>query len=267
MYSSSMTYAVRNRQSRVLKLLLIFLALSSLQIFLSSCATTAPKEPSSSREASNKTTLSNEQLEQRIVELESRMAAFNEKLNLMGGAPSVSNTTADHLPNLPQPPLTSSLPTQVVKTPIASQKLSTATQISQSEPVDRYREAKILFDSKKYSDANFEFNDFIKNYPQHPLASMAQYYIGQSYYEQKEYLLAEEEWEKGLKNYPQSQAVPDYHEGLLRVSKMKPALSTQKPQATTGPTSVTSENLLKQEELPTPQIKSSEDQPAPSSTP
>ena len=33
---------------------------------------------------------------------------------------------------------------------------------------DRFREAKILFDSKKYSDAVLEFSDFVKNEPGMP---------------------------------------------------------------------------------------------------
>lgn len=88
----------------------------------------------------------------------------------------------------------------------------------QNEVTDRYREAKILFDSKRYADANMEFSEFLKAFPQHPYASMAQFYVGQCYFEQKEYTLAEEEWNKGLLNYPQSQAVVDYYLGIKRIA-------------------------------------------------
>lgn len=152
--------------------------------------------------------LTTEQLQQRVMDLEMRITALNDKLNLLSNGGS----------SAPAPKVIQELPTEVVKTPVASARNTGPTQIQLTEITDQYREAKILFDSKRFADSNLEFSEFVKNNPSHPLASMAQFYVGQSYFEQKEYKLAEEEWNRGMIAYSKSQAVRDYLEGLKKVA-------------------------------------------------
>jgi len=162
-------------------------------------------------------------LQDRVQDLEVRLSALNDKINLENGAPNSSSTTK--------------LPTEVVepspahgkivpdKHPERKAKSSTAEVIdlhedtaSSTETVDRFREAKILYDSKRYSDSVLEFSEFVKNEPDHPLAAGAQYYVGMSYFKQNEYKLAEEELSRGLLSYGHSSYVPDTLLALSQVS-------------------------------------------------
>ena len=167
-------------------------------------------------------------LQEKIQDLEVRLSALNDKINLENGFSS-SNTTAPGAPNSEMP-----LPTAVVEAPaahgkvipkVASVKKAKASDapteaFSHSEAIDRFREAKILFDSKRYSDAVLEFSEFVKNEPEHPLAPAAQYFVGMSYINQKEYKLGEEELSRGLLAYSHSSYIPDTLVGLAEVSEL-----------------------------------------------
>jgi TolA-binding protein len=159
-------------------------------------------------------------LQDRVQDLEVRLSAMNDKINLENGsgAPSALN-----------------LPTEAVEAPAAHAKVVPAKRPerksktvfagveeksnSSSEAVDRFREAKILFDSKRYSDSMLEFSEFVKNEPDHPLAAAAQYFVGMSYLKQNEYKLAEEELSRGLISYAHSSYIPDTLLALSQVSQ------------------------------------------------
>jgi TolA-binding protein len=117
-----------------------------------------------------------------------------------------------------------SLPTEVVSAPAAETKATPVAKVrakpafASNESVDRFREAKILFDSKRYPDAVLEFSDFVKNEPDHALAPAAQYYLGVSYLKQGEYKLAEEEFSRGMLAYPHSGHIPDTLLAMIEVS-------------------------------------------------
>jgi TolA-binding protein len=168
-------------------------------------------------------------LQDRVQDLEVRLSAMNDKINLENGAPNSSATTK--------------LPTEVVEVPAAHGKVIPGKKVEKktkpetaeiasesedrtnsSEVIDRFREAKILYDSKRYSDSVLEFSEFVKNEPEHPLAAGAQYYVGMSYFKQNEYKLAEEELSRGLLSYGRSSYVPDT---LLALSQVSASL--QKP--------------------------------------
>ena len=147
-----------------------------------------------------------QKLQEKIQDLETRLSALNDKINLEDGAKTEAES------NVP-------LQTKDVQAPSAHAKVIPTEKTSvQNEAVDRYREAKILYDSKRYSDAIVEFAEFLKNQPEHVLAPAAQYFMGMSYAEQKEYKLAEEELSRGLLSYPHSDYVPDTLLALARVS-------------------------------------------------
>ncbi len=181
-------------------------------------------------------------LQEKIQDLETRLGALNDKINLENGVANSSSTSAaSNTPSSSTPPphakteilneevdvppahakviphVTSEKKTKVIK-------LSGNDAASRSEAIDRFREAKILYDSKRFSDAVLEFSEFVKNEPEHPLASAAQYYVGMSYFNQKEYKLAEEEFSRGLLSYPHSSYTPDT---LLALSKVSISLKKQ----------------------------------------
>jgi len=61
----------------------------------------------------------------------------------------------------------------------------------------------------RYTEAAEGFYEFMENYPESPLASNAQYWLGESYYVTRNYDLALESFQSLLENYPQSKKVPD----------------------------------------------------------
>gem|GEM_PF-6721147 len=67
-----------------------------------------------------------------------------------------------------------------------------------------YQKAAQLFQNQQYSDSIRVFSEFVKKHPRHDLAGMAQYYVGESYFQQKEYPRAVEEFEQVLTSYDRS---------------------------------------------------------------
>jgi TolA-binding protein len=185
-------------------------SLSSL-LLLGACAHTSPSvsppkdELGIAREQIQK-------LQEKVQDLEVRLTAMNEKINLENSAAPVPPAPAK------------SLPVEVAVPPAAQSKAipqnhgAAKPAFASNEVVDRFREAKILFDAKRYSDAIIEFSDFLKSDPTHPLAASAQYHLGISYFRQKEYKLAEEELSRCLIAYPHSGHIPDTLLALAGIS-------------------------------------------------
>ena len=165
-------------------------------------------------------------LEDKIIELETRLTALNDKINLEDGEkPAKAETPITSLPTEKVQPAAAAKNATIPK-PVAIAKphpkpqSKFAESFQQDEATDRYREAKILFESNKPADAILEFSDFVKDNPRHALASNAQYFIGMGYLQQKEYKLAEEELSRVLVNYPHSNAIPDALLALVKVSAL-----------------------------------------------
>lgn len=60
-----------------------------------------------------------------------------------------------------------------------------------------------------YAAAIIAFQDFVKRYPKSPLASSAQYWVGDSYFNMRDYRLAIQSQRTLIAQYPDSQKVPD----------------------------------------------------------
>jgi TolA-binding protein len=166
-------------------------------------------------------------LQDRIQDLELRLTALNDKINLTQGVPPVPGgsvpvevvqTPAAHGTLIP-PSKPSATKKETLKSSAHHEAGSRRSSFASNPSVDRFREAKILFDTHRYSDAVVEFSDFLKNDPDHPFAASAQYHLGMSYLEQKEYKLAEEELSRVLLSYPHSSHIPDTLLALHRVSE------------------------------------------------
>ena len=166
-----------------------------------------------------------QKLREKITDLETRIGALNEKVNLQNGAApaqDIAMTSAKDHVNESSEAHTKELPTQQVRHPPAAARViptsKTPVKFAHDENIDRYREAKILFDSGRFTDATVEFVSFTKEAPDHALAPAAQYFVGMGYFKQKEFSRAEEEFNRGLVSYPHSNFVPDTLLSLIEVS-------------------------------------------------
>lgn len=230
------------------KLLYPLALLASLQGLLSSCAhnpsfnpdahsETPPPMPIDPKAEADESKAILSKLQDRVQDLETRLSALNDKINLENGvqAAATSNekpveklaeksaekSTEKSTEKLSQTFTEKKLPTKTVQAPPAHAKVIPVKTpaFASNESVDRFREAKILYDTKKYPDAVLEFSEFVKSEPDHSLAPAAQYYLGMSYYHQKEYKLAEEEFSRGLLSYAHSSYIPDTLLALSQVSE------------------------------------------------
>jgi tol-pal system protein YbgF len=139
-----------------------------------------------------------EALQARIDSLESKLTSINDKVD-------ATKINAEKLTAVP------AQPTEAAGTPVEP---STALNdpeagLVNDSSVQAYRQAMILFKSKKYPEAVLAFSSFIERYADHPLAGSAQFYVGESYFRQKEYKLAIEEFQRVLTSYDRSSAVPE----------------------------------------------------------
>ena len=155
-------------------------------------------------------------LEEKIIEIETRMGALNEKFNLLH-SDRPESAGDPKLETVKVQPVAATKNATIPAPAVAHNKF--ADSFHQNEATDRYREAKILFETAKYSDAILEFGEFLKNHPRHPLASNAQLHIGLSYLQQKEYKIAEEELTRVLLDHPYSNAIPDTLGSLLKAAE------------------------------------------------
>src|SRR5690606_18643767 len=72
------------------------------------------------------------------------------------------------------------------------------------EPVQKYRDARLLLDAGKYTDAIVAFSAFLRDHADHALAGSAQYHIGRAYFDNGELKLAREELQRVLISYDRS---------------------------------------------------------------
>lgn len=77
-----------------------------------------------------------------------------------------------------------------------------------TKPDDLYNEALKLAKDKDYPNAIEKFGRFLSLFPNHDLASNAQYWIGEAYYDQKDYERAVLEFNEVVKKYPKGKKVP-----------------------------------------------------------
>jgi len=87
---------------------------------------------------------------------------------------------------------------------------------SEDETSRVFRDAMVLLDGGKSSEAILAFSGFLKRFPDHPFAGSAQFYAGEAYLSQKEYSLAAREYQRVLVSYDRNCHVPD---ALLRLAE------------------------------------------------
>lgn len=91
----------------------------------------------------------------------------------------------------------------------------------EASPEKLYASAMASFRSEEQAQAVLEFNELVDRFPQHPLASNSQYWVGEVYYRQRDFGQALVEFQKLVDGYPQSAQVP---EALLKLGLCHRAL-------------------------------------------
>lgn len=61
----------------------------------------------------------------------------------------------------------------------------------------------------KYDEAEVKFRQFLQDYPAHPLAANAQYWLGETYYVRGDYKLAAKSFAQGYQDFPKSAKAAD----------------------------------------------------------
>ena len=79
----------------------------------------------------------------------------------------------------------------------------------ETSPDKLYADGMTSFRAEEHGQAVLEFTELVNRFPSHPLASTAQYWIGEAYYRQRDFRQALAEFQKVLDGYPQSPQVPE----------------------------------------------------------
>ncbi len=83
-----------------------------------------------------------------------------------------------------------------------------------ASPEQMYAAALASLQADEHERAVAQFTLLTKKFPEHPLASSAQYWIGEAYYRQREFQQALDEFRKVIDGYPKSPQIP---EALLKI--------------------------------------------------
>jgi len=128
--------------------------------------------------------------------------------NDMGG-PVLTGTTAADTNTDYNAPAPQDSPTQ--------QNLGTLTQTpggasvpqAGNDPAGQYEMAFSLLKSGNYAASRNGFDEFLKNYPDHPLAPNAMYWLGENYYAEGQYDKATRVFAESYKKYPKGPKTAD----------------------------------------------------------
>jgi TolA-binding protein len=179
------------------------------------------------------------ELTSRLDELSSRVEALNRQVR---GNTSTTTPMTTARPAI-TPPTTAS-PSPSTATPAAPPPVGQRPATNALQPQDIYQAAYIDFSKGSYSLATAGFREFLRRFPDHPLAGNAQYWIGEGYVSQaraaanagqadrvaQELESAVQEFRKVLANYPRSEKAPTalYKEALALIDLKQPAVAQQR---------------------------------------
>ena len=168
----------------------------------------------------------------RIDELTARVDALGRQLRSAVPAPPAAPRLAT-----PAPPAT---PGSAAPPPAAGTRPAT----NALQPQDIYQAAYIDFSKGSYALAMAGFREFLRRFPDHPLAGNAQYWIGESHFSlarghvnagqadkaAQEMEQAVQEFRKVLANYPRGEKAPTalYKEALALLELKQPGLAQQR---------------------------------------
>ena len=98
---------------------------------------------------------------------------------------------------------------QAIQPQILKQKNIAVAPISVSQEQKLYDKARQAYVSKDFSQAASLFVSFVKEYPNHRLASNAQYWLGECYYSVDDFDRSRSEFQKVIDFYKDSAKAPD----------------------------------------------------------
>lgn len=147
------------------------------------------------------------------VDTDVKLEGLNNKLLLLQERVDVNSRTIEELKSMAIP-LTPPEELRVVKLPAEGKKEKEESIARTSSPEEFYQQAQDIYAAGRLEEAITRFNRFIQNYPQHPLADNAQYWIGEVYYSGRDFPSAISEFQKVVDNYPNGNKAP---EALLKI--------------------------------------------------
>ncbi|MBI5286625.1 MAG: tol-pal system protein YbgF [Deltaproteobacteria bacterium] len=142
----------------------------------------------------------------KIGELNNKILLLQEKVE--ADKKTIEELKSMAIPTSPPPEL------KVVKLPAEGSREEGIKKERLPEPDELYQQAQDLYVAGRLEEAIAQFNRFIQNYPKHPLADNAQYWVGEAYYSRKEFQKAVPEFQKVVDNYPGENKTPD---ALLKI--------------------------------------------------
>ena len=198
----------------------------------------------------------------RIDELSSRVDALGRQVR--GGAPAGPTAAARTgtllvpvapgaspgrgTPPAPTPPPAAGTPPPAAETPpvtaLPAPRAGARPATDALQPQDIYQAAYIDFSKGSYALAMAGFREFLRRFPDHPLAGNAQYWIGESHFSlarghanagqadkaTQELEQAVQELRKVIANYPRGEKAPTalYKEALALIELKQPGLAQQR---------------------------------------
>ena len=199
----------------------------------------------------------------RVEELSARVEALGRQVR--GGAPAgpsgaatgpataaptaVPRPATPATPTTPTPPTATPAPTApptATPAPTTPPPVTAGTRPATNalQPQDIYQASYIDFSKGSYALAMAGFREFLRRFPEHPLAGNAQYWIGESHFSlarghanagqadraTQELEQAVQEFRKVLASYPRGEKAPTalYKEALALIELKQPALAQQR---------------------------------------
>jgi tol-pal system protein YbgF len=146
----------------------------------------------------------------RLVAITTQVSEATDATRRLGeqvdGTSTVLNQLREAVERAAHPPQQLSAPVPAVAVP-ADRSPAPPTPTDQAKKA--YASALGVFQSHEHGQAVLDFLGFLSQYPKHPLASNAQYWIGEAYYAQRDYRQAAVEFQKVLDRNPRGGKAPD----------------------------------------------------------
>lgn len=158
-------------------------------------------------------------LQEKISILENQVVALNEKL--IAAQSSIEAMNLAKRPNAARGTVMDSVGAGAGKPVEATQSVD-ASGFVEDAPIQKLRDALILFEGKRFGDAAAHFADFLKEHADHTLAGTAQYFLAESYFGIQEKKLALQEFQRVLVSYDRSSYVA---ETLRRLAELEDAMN------------------------------------------
>jgi tol-pal system protein YbgF len=104
---------------------------------------------------------------------------------------------------------TLALPPPQIAPPPPGAQVATAENLPSGTALEQYNEAFNLLRGLDYRGAELAFRNFLQKHPNDPLASNAQYWLGETFFVRNDFPAAVQSFAEGYQKYPQGPKAPD----------------------------------------------------------